>query len=84
MNMVAGLRALSSKPQDTFAPPGTMASGGWLRPTDICSSRSALNAVSVSEGDTVVERREQMFRWLPAPGDPLAAHYGVSNHDTHR
>ena len=39
-----------------------------------------MNAVSVGESDTVVERREQMFRWLPAPGDPLAAHYGVSDH----
>jgi hypothetical protein len=35
------------------------------------------NAINTSEGDTVVEGREPMFQWLPAPGDPLAKHYGV-------
>jgi len=36
-----------------------------------------MNAISIGQGATVVERRERMFRWLPAPEDPLAAHYGV-------
>jgi hypothetical protein len=36
------------------------------------------NAITAAEGDTVVEGREQMFQWLPAPGDPLASHYGIS------
>jgi hypothetical protein len=35
------------------------------------------NSVNTGEGGTVVEGREQMFQWLPAPGDPLAKHYGV-------
>jgi hypothetical protein len=35
------------------------------------------NAINTSEGGTVVEGREQMFQWLPAPDDPLAKHYGV-------
>ena len=40
-----------------------------------------MNAVGTSE-ETVIERREHMFRWLPASRDPLAAHYGVSNWKT--
>jgi hypothetical protein len=34
-----------------------------------------LDTVSVVEGGTIVEGRERMFEWLPAQGDPLAAHY---------
>ena len=36
------------------------------------------NAINTNEGGTVVEGREQMFQWLPAPGDPLARHYGAT------
>ncbi len=35
------------------------------------------NSINTNEGGTVVEGREQMFQWLPAPDDPLAEHYGV-------
>jgi hypothetical protein len=34
-----------------------------------------LNSITTTEGDTITEGREQMFQWLPAQGDPLAAHY---------
>jgi hypothetical protein len=34
-----------------------------------------VNSVITTEGDTITEGREEMFRWLPAKGDPLAAHY---------
>ena len=37
-----------------------------------------MNSVNTGEGETVIERREHMFQWLPASRDPLAAHYGVS------
>lgn len=37
------------------------------------------NAITAAEGDTVVEGRAPMFQWLPAAGDPLAAHYGVTD-----
>ncbi len=37
------------------------------------------NSVNTTEGGTIVEGREQMFEWLPAPGDPLARDYGVSS-----
>jgi hypothetical protein len=38
-----------------------------------------MNVVSVRGGATVIEGREQMFRWLPPADDPLAAHYGASH-----
>jgi hypothetical protein len=34
-----------------------------------------VNSLNTTEGDTITGRREQMFQWLPAKGDPLAAHY---------
>lgn len=34
-----------------------------------------VNSLNTIEGDTITEGREQMFQWLPAKGDPLAAHY---------
>ena len=36
------------------------------------------NAINAREGDTVIAGREQMFQWLPAPGDALAVHYGAT------
>lgn len=37
-----------------------------------------VNAITITEGDTVTEGREPMFQWLPASGDPLASHYRVN------
>ena len=34
-----------------------------------------VNSLNTTEGDTITEGREQMFQWLPAKGEPLAAHY---------
>jgi len=34
-----------------------------------------VNSVITAEGDTITEGRETMFQWLPAKGEPLAAHY---------
>lgn len=34
-----------------------------------------VNSITTTEGDTITEGREQMFQWLPAKGDPLAAHF---------
>ncbi len=34
-----------------------------------------LNSINTTEGDTITQAREPMFQWLPAKGDPLAAHY---------
>jgi len=34
-----------------------------------------LDCVTTREGGTVIEGRENMFEWLPAADDPLAAHY---------
>lgn len=48
----------------------------WLvTPTGHLFFSLGLDTVSVAEGGTVVEGREQMFEWLPVQGDPLAAHY---------
>jgi hypothetical protein len=38
-----------------------------------------MNAIGIHEGETVIEGREHMFQWLPAPENPLAAHYGASH-----
>ena len=35
-----------------------------------------INSITTTEGDTMTEGRERMFRWLPAAGDPLAKHPG--------
>ena len=34
-----------------------------------------VNSITATEGETITEGREQMFQWLPAKGDPLAAHF---------
>jgi hypothetical protein len=34
-----------------------------------------MDALMATEDETVVQGREQMFEWLPAKNDPLAAHY---------
>jgi hypothetical protein len=34
-----------------------------------------VNSITTTEGDTITEGREEMFQWLPARGDPLAAHF---------
>ncbi len=34
-----------------------------------------VNSITTIEGDTITEGREQMFQWLPAKSDTLAAHY---------
>ena len=34
-----------------------------------------------TRGETLVEGREKMFKWLPAQGDPLAAHYSTLTRD---
>jgi hypothetical protein len=36
-----------------------------------------MNVVSARGGQTVVEGREHLFRWLPMVGDPLARYYGA-------
>jgi hypothetical protein len=36
-----------------------------------------MNVVSAHGGQTVVEGREHLFRWLPKAGDPLAGYYGA-------
>jgi hypothetical protein len=41
-----------------------------------------IDAINTSEGSTVVEGREYMFKWLPAPGDALSSHYGSSHYDS--
>jgi hypothetical protein len=38
-----------------------------------------IDAISIHEGPTIVEGREKMFTWLPAPGERLAAHYGSAH-----
>jgi hypothetical protein len=35
-----------------------------------------VDVVGTTDCPTLVERRENMFTWLPAPSDPLAKHYG--------
>ena len=37
-----------------------------------------VNSLNTTEGDTVTEGRESMFRWLPPKGDPLASHFRVN------
>ena len=66
MNMVAGLLDLSSKPQATFAP--TQRNGRWwlITPSGHLFFSLGMNAVNTGEGQTVIERREHMFQWLPA------------------
>jgi hypothetical protein len=39
---------------------------------------TGIDCVTAREGGTVVEGRENMFEWLPAAGDPLAAHYDTA------
>jgi hypothetical protein len=41
-----------------------------------------IDSVNTTGGSTVVEGREYMFKWLPAPGDPLSSHYGSSHYDS--
>jgi hypothetical protein len=36
------------------------------------------NSITTTEGDTIIDNREQMFQWLPSNDDPLASHYGAN------
>jgi hypothetical protein len=39
-----------------------------------------VDAIAVNEGFTLVEGREKMFTWLPSSTDPLAKHFGYTEH----
>jgi hypothetical protein len=51
--------------------------GKWafVTPTGRLFLSAGMNNITSDEG-TVTQQREQMFDWLPEPGDPLAAYYG--------
>jgi hypothetical protein len=37
-----------------------------------------VDTIGLTEGPTLIEGREKMFAWLPAPSDPLAKHFGYT------
>jgi hypothetical protein len=54
--------------------------GAWwlVTPSGHLFFSLGMNSAGAAEGNTVVQGREHMFQWLPAPDDPLATNYGSS------
>ncbi len=58
---------------------GTVNRGGkwWLvTPTGHLFLSLGIDVILLSDGPTLVEKREEMFSWLPGPSDPLAKFLG--------